>query len=108
MTQPAAFTVYQGATLKFDVAYTGADGTPVEGLDTAQAELRFSPGAETAPRAADDIDPDTGTLSFSVPAADTEYWPAGGSGVGFQVWLTYEDTTTEMILEGTVNVQPSY
>lgn len=107
MTQPAAFTVHQGATLKFDVDYTGADGTPVEGLDTATAELRFSPGAEMAPVAAT-IAPETGTLSFAVPATETEYWPAGGSGIGFQVWLTYQDGTTEMILDGTISVNASY
>lgn len=105
-SRAVALTVHKGATLAFDVIYTADDGTPVSGLDTANAEIRFSPGAETAPLAGS-ITAATGTISFSVPPATTAAWTSS-AGIGFQVWIEYADGTVEMMLEGTIDAKEAY
>lgn len=105
-TARIAFEVYQGSDLKFEVTYTGEDGTPVD-LTGATTEIRFSEAAATAPIAGT-IDEANGVLSFLIPHATTQNWPTTTSGLGIQVWLTYVNGEREMVVDGTIQVLKSY
>lgn len=108
MSDSISLSVYRGATLQFDVAYTDANGDPAPDLDVAIANMRLSQNAGGG-AVEGTIDAQTGVISFEVDPFRTQSWPDDESGVAFQVWLDYDldPPRSEMILAGTVEVLPS-
>lgn len=108
MSDEISLSVYRGATLQFDVAYTDANGDPAPDLNSAVADMRLSENAGGG-LVQGTIDAQTGIISFEVAPFLTQIWPDDESGVSFQIWLDYDLATPrkEMILAGTVEVLPS-